>query len=156
MALSPLDRLVRAALTEQWAPLPVGGDDEHWWAAHGYWVSTAGRVLAVLPRCAPGRRLVFKALRVERRTRRRPHLRTNLHVRAGGHHADRAVRVHRLVAAAWLPAMSPGAHLVRHRNGDGLDNRVSNLLRGTWSENLRDQYALGERGRGPSSDDPPF
>lgn len=151
-----LAALLRAFARERWAPLPVGPDDEFGWAVPGYWVSTAGRVLAILPACAPGRRVRLKAIRVERRRGRRPHARTNLHVAGGGRHADRTVRVHRLVAAAWLPIMEPGAYLVRHRNGDGCDNRVANLLRGTWSENLRDQYALGERGRPDPLEPIPF
>lgn len=155
--MTPHDRtlaLVAASAAERWAPLPVGDGDEFGWAVPGYWVSTLGRVVAVLPSAPRGRRLVIKALRPERRPGKAAHLRTNLHVaggvsrpvqaRTGAPAADRTVRVHRLVAAAWLPRL--GGYLIRHLNGDGTDNRVVNLLRGTDSENLRDQYAHGTRG----------
>lgn len=149
--MTPRDRtlaLVAASAAERWAPLPVADGDEFGWAVPGYWVSTAGRVVAVLPSAPRGRRLVIKALRPERRPGKAVHLRTNLHVHGGVSRPvqarNRTVRVHRLVAAAWLPRL--GGYLVRHLNGDGCDNRVSNLLRGTDSENLRDQYAHGTRG----------
>ena len=144
--------LIEASAREQWGLLPTGPDDEHWWAVDGvYWVSTLGRVLAIArSHRAPGNRLALKSLRVERRDAgRRPHTRTNLRVklevRKSGSSADRPVRVHRLVAAVWQSRL--GGELVRHLNGDGCDNRVANLLRGTASQNLLDQYALGERGR---------
>lgn len=155
MTADPLLVALIRASAEQWAPLPPEG--EFAWASRGYWVSTEGRVVQVNPRLPPGRRLRIKALRVERKRGRRPHLRTNLHEIEGGRRADRAVRVHRLVAAAWLPIL--GGYLVRHANGDGLDNRVANLLRGTDSENLRDAYVHGARGAhrspNPGPDTPP-
>jgi len=153
---SPVDPILRALIEasarERWALLPTGPEDEHWWAIPGvYWISTRGRVVAVArSNRAPGRWVAIKELRVEQRVGKRPHVRTNLRVRpdvrkAEGCAAARPVRVHRLVAAAWQPRV--GGELVRHLNGDGCDNRIENLLRGTHTQNLLDQYALGERGR---------
>lgn len=141
-------RLIEASAAERWAPLPTGPDDEFSWAAPIYHVSTLGRVMAISPTAPPRKRCVLKALRVTKREGKRPHLRCNLHVRRAvrgdSGATDRPVYVHRLVAATWIPRV--GGQLVRHLNGDGCDNRLVNLLYGTHSENLIDQYELGERG----------
>jgi hypothetical protein len=134
--------------TEVWHILPTGKSDEFGWADRGpsgvrYYVSSFGRVFWAAPRANPGLRVGLKALRREGRPRRRPHLKTNL---ALGREKYRTVRVHRLVLATygdWVEQR--GGSLIRHKNGDGCDNRIENLCRGTHSENLLDSYRLGER-----------
>lgn len=49
------------------------------------------------------------------------------------------IGVHRLVADAFLP----GSGLVRHRNGDGMNNRLTNLLRGSQRDNMQDAVRHG-------------
>lgn len=157
---SPLSVVLHQLVAERWAKLPTGPDDEFSWAAPIYYVSTLGRVMSVAPGAPPGKRCVLKALRKHSSARRgsvgnkRPHLRCNLHVRKenrGTGAADRGAYVHRLVAATWAPKL--GGYLVRHLNGNGLDNRAENLLYGTHSENLHDQYDLGERGAADYDDE---
>lgn len=139
-----LVQLIKAAITEPWRRLPTGPDDEFSWAQPIYWISWSGRVLCVYhnnsrPVCQ------IKAQRVEQRKGKRPRVRTNLTARAeAGAPRYRPVRIHRLVAAAWAaPGSGP---LVRHLRSDAMNNRADNLAYGTYSQNLLDQYALGERG----------
>jgi len=51
--------------------------------------------------------------------------------------------IHHLVADAFLPAKCPTDTVVRHLNDDRLDNRVENLARGTYSDNLSDAFCNG-------------
>lgn len=127
---------------EAWRPLPTGANEEFGWAAPIYHISSIGRVFWFTHKGPPGLRTGLKALREDRRKGKRPHLKTNLHAAGGG---DRTVRVHRLVLATFAGPDSPLTPVGRHKNGDGTDNRLSNLVRGTHSENLLDQYLLGER-----------
>lgn len=57
--------------------------------------------------------------------------------------ARRLSLVHRLVAEAFLPPRLPGQSVVRHINGDRLDNRSVNLAWGTQSDNELDKIAHG-------------
>lgn len=145
-----LAHLVAASLAELWAPLPTGPDDEHWWAAPVYWVSTLGRVLWVAPRASnPALRIGVKARRLHRsKPNARPHWMTNLHVRAearGPGAPDRPVRVARLVLATFAGPSSSLVPIGRHGPGGSLDDSLRNLVRGTHRENLCDAYARGER-----------
>lgn len=54
-----------------------------------------------------------------------------------------AVKVHRLVAEAFIGPEPPGRPLVLHSDGDPGNNRVSNLRWGNQSENLLDAIAHG-------------
>lgn len=58
------------------------------------------------------------------------------------------LRVHRIVAAAFLPPRPSFAHEVRHLNGDKTDNRASNLAWGTRAENAADREMHGRTSRG--------
>ena len=57
------------------------------------------------------------------------------------------MHVHRIVMAAFVGPRPPGKE-VRHLNGDGSDNRISNLRYGTHAENMRDMEAHGTVPRG--------
>lgn len=58
------------------------------------------------------------------------------------HGARRTLTVHRLVARAWLGSGN-GLRVVRHLDGNHLNNAVSNLAWGTYAENSRDAWAHG-------------
>jgi hypothetical protein len=53
-----------------------------------------------------------------------------------------SLRVHRLVALAFLRTPGPREH-VRHLNGDKLDNQLTNLAIGSVSENAQDLVRHG-------------
>lgn len=137
-----LDRLLSQVLAERWARLPVGPGDEFEGVAPIYWVSTEGRVLAICPR-ASGAQVVLKSARPEIRPRRRPHARVNL--KLPGFRKYRTARLHRVVLAAFGLRADAEGSLGLHKNGNPLDNRLSNLRYGTFSENLQDQYTHGSR-----------
>lgn len=134
---------------EVWLRLPTGPDDEFWWAAPIYYVSTLGRVYWYAPAAQPHQREGLKALREHRKPGKRPHLVTNLHVAEGGK-TYRRVYVHRLVLATHAGPDSYLTPLGCHGPGGSLDNQLVNLAWGSHSANLKDQYAYGERGRGAS------
>lgn len=138
-----LDQLLSQVAVERWVPLPVGPEDEFAGVAPIYWVSSEGRVLAICPQAPAGRRLVLKHCREEIRPRRRPHTRVNL--KLPGYRRYRTARLHRVVLAAFGLRPEPEGKLGLHRNGDPRDNRLSNLRYGSYSDNLRDQYAHGVR-----------
>jgi hypothetical protein len=52
--------------------------------------------------------------------------------------------IHHLVADAFLPPKGPTDTVVRHLNDDKLDNRVENLARGTYSDNMADSIHNGK------------
>lgn len=52
-------------------------------------------------------------------------------------------RVHRLVAEAFCPGMTPEANIVRHLNDVRRDNRAENLAWGTRADNAQDRINLG-------------
>lgn len=59
--------------------------------------------------------------------------------------------VHRLVAETFLPAPAAGQDVVRHLNGDPLDNRAENLAGGTQTENMADMIRHGRSQKGERS-----
>lgn len=60
---------------------------------------------------------------------------------------QKTVYIHRLVALAFLGPRPEGL-VVRHRDGDQNNNRLSNLIYGTQQENKEDQIAHGTHARG--------
>lgn len=72
----------------------------------------------------------------------------HLYIRIDGLHAE---LVHRLVAEVFLPAPAEGQDVVRHLNGDLLDNRPDNLAWGTQAENMEDMIRHGRSQRGERS-----
>lgn len=58
------------------------------------------------------------------------------------------VRVHRLVAAMFLPPRPTPTHELRHLDGDNTNNLVANLAWGTRKENADDREAHGRTSRG--------
>ena len=72
-----------------------------------------------------------------------------VNIRRAGRAAN--IKVHRLVAAAFLgPSPFPKAH-VRHLDGDPLNNHVSNLAWGSASDNMQDMVRHGRTLRGTRS-----
>lgn len=112
-----------AAALEDWRPV-VGWEDR-------YEVSSAGRVRSLLrPQWTEG------ALRTQ--TNRHGYL----HVALFRDGKRTWGRVHRLVAEAFL-RQAPGQDVVRHLDGDKLNNRVENLRFGTAAENAGDTLRHG-------------
>lgn len=116
-------------------PEPVVNLDREVWASipghPGYWVSSEGRVRSP--------RGVLKPTK----SNRAGHLAVDLP-------SARGVRVHRLVALAFIP--NPDAlPMVLHAEDDPTDNRAVSLRWGTAAENVADAYANGRLRRGPRS-----
>ena len=116
-------------------PEPVVNLPHEVWASipshRGYWVSSEGRV-----RSSRGVLKPTKSNRVG-------HLAVDLP-------GARGVRVHRLVALAFIP--NPDAlPMVLHAEDDPMNNRAVSLRWGTAAENVADAYANGRRRRGPRS-----
>lgn len=66
-----------------------------------------------------------------------------------GHQQKRVERkVHQLVALAFIGPRPEGCTLVRHLNGNPLDNRVENLAWGTARDNVLDAIRHGTMPRG--------
>lgn len=103
--------------TERWKPIPG-------WP--GYWASTEGRI--------KGRERI-KNTRVMP-SNRRNYLRINLWS-IKEHKLISGLRVHRLIALAWLPHPANLKDFVCHLNDDTMDNRPSNLKWGDQSLNER-------------------
>lgn len=53
------------------------------------------------------------------------------------------LRVHKIVASAWLPPPPSPEHVIRHRDGNNKNNRADNLLWGTQQENIDDKRRHG-------------
>lgn len=60
----------------------------------------------------------------------------------------KTVKVHRLVATAFIGDPPSPEHHAAHINGDSLDNRVENLRWATATENNRDKQLHGTQNRG--------
>lgn len=107
---------------EAWRPVPGFGD---------YEVSDLGRVIS--------HRRNGLVTELHRSINTNGYLRVQLAV-GGGRYVWRYV--HRLVAEAFHGTRPPGL-VVRHLNGDALDNRAQNLCWGTPSENAYDRVRHG-------------
>jgi len=119
----------RAAMqsTESW--LPVLGYEGV------YEVSSEGRVRRALEGKSRGARpgVILKVWQLRAR-----YLHIHLHMPG----SRKAFKVHRLVAFAFHGDPKPG-EVVRHLNGDFMDNRAVNLVWGTMTENMADRRAHG-------------
>lgn len=119
--------MTEQATPERW--LPVVGHEGL------YEVSDLGRVRS-LPRRTTAGRIMRPGLAG-------PYLRVQLHKDG----APTSLRVHRLVAEAFLGPLPPGQH-TRHGPGGRLDNRLANLTYGTPAQNIGDQARDGTRRTG--------
>lgn len=116
---------------ERW--LPVVG-----WEGY-YEVSDLGRVRRVAPYHGyPAGRLVAQC-----RTK------SGLYPRVGLSTPEKRCTyvVHRLVLEAFV-GLRPAGHEARHTNGDGWDNRLTNLSWSTHAENIGDKQQHGTNSRG--------
>lgn len=69
-----------------------------------------------------------------------------VNVKLDGRH--RPVRVHRLVAAAFLPAPASSQNMVRHLDDDPTNNAVPNLCWGTQRDQKEDMRRNGSQTQG--------
>ncbi|ORA77171.1 hypothetical protein BST28_18805 [Mycolicibacter kumamotonensis] len=110
-------------------------EHEEWRTIPGYEgryeASSLGRIRSIHTKRGP----YVRALRLDTHTGR---YRVTLNTDG----IEKAERVHHLVAAAFL-GPRPDGHCVCHINGDGLDNRPTNLRWGTWSSNAHDTVRHG-------------
>lgn len=107
----------------------------------GYEVSNQGRVRGVdrwIQRADTGTRLRVSGRVLKPTTDRRGYL--NVYPSVCG--TGKRVRVHRLVAQAWLPNPE-GKEQVNHKDGDKRNNAVSNLEWATNGENMEHAIATG-------------
>lgn len=103
--------------------------------ADGYAVSDDGRVFSAVP-CSWMR----NPLRLLKATRlKNGHLVVRLHVNK----KSKSNYIHRLVAIAFLPPPSEGQTVVRHLDGDPLNNQVGNLAWGSQEDNCGDTARHG-------------
>lgn len=118
--------------SEEWRPI----------ADHlGYEVSNLGRVRSVdrTIECGDGRTRRFRgSLLKGHADKRMGYHRVVLYDRS----LATARTVHSLVAEAFLGSRPEGQE-VRHRNGDTSDNRATNLVYGTRSQNMQDSLEHG-------------
>jgi hypothetical protein len=112
------------AEAERWLPVPGFPD---------YEVSNLGRIASTKPWRGHNGRRIRKAVPS------REYLRVHLAKAEGGR---AQLTVHELVLLAFEGPRPPG-RIIRHLNGVGSDNRLSNLAYGTYSENALDKRAHG-------------
>ena len=113
--------------------------------APDYEVSTFGRVRRASPGTSPKSRVkVGKILTPRACGKDRKYLAVNPVVDGKAINLN----VHRMVAEAFLPAPCSERTQVRHLDGNGHNNALSNLAWGTQSENEADKISHGTKLRG--------
>jgi hypothetical protein len=129
---------------EEWRPV-VGFEER-------YEVSSEGRVRSLARACfacggTRGDRLLTPSFTPEG-----GYYRVSIYgKRQDGKHQQRSLRVHRLVAEAFIPNPE-GKPFVNHKDNNPVNNRVENLEWVTPLENTRHSIALGNpHGRGQGS-----
>jgi HNH endonuclease/NUMOD4 motif len=115
-----------------WKPIPGWPE---------YEASDGGRIKSITRVCPhnryPGKTMIWKEKILKPGRQHSGHLFVVLT-------GQKAVRVHRLVALAFIgPAPFPGA-LVRHVDDDPSNNKPSNLVWGTQKENMADAIRNGQ------------
>lgn len=134
-------------MPEEWAPILS-------WEGI-YEVSDQGRVRRIAPRVdwrgnprtvnsRTGRMIGSATNRLIR-----PLLKSGYHqvcLTRGGSKTSRWYTVHGLVAAAFLGPRPSARHTVNHKNGDKLDNRLTNLEYATHRTQQLHAHAIGKRG----------
>lgn len=125
-------------MTERWLPV-VGFEGLYEVSDLGRVRSLPRRVLAKASwhRPAHWRRYPGKMLRPGRYT-------SSGHVSVVLGHGKAGSPVHLLVLGAFVGPLKPGKE-TRHLNGVADDNRLSNLVYGTRSENMKDAWGHGAR-----------
>jgi hypothetical protein len=113
---------------EQWRPAPIAGYE------HLYEVSDAGNVR--------------RACRYLPRPTLKPHLRRGYSaLELSKHSQSKVVRIHRLVALAFL-GPEPAGHQVNHKDGNKQNNRLDNLEYVTPQQNHQHAAKTGLKARG--------
>jgi hypothetical protein len=106
----------------------------------GYFAGSDGTIWSAMP----GRHGRYKSLHPIKPYRDRDGY---LQVSLRPHGPRRRYSVQSLVATAFL-GLRPDGMVVRHRDGNQLDNRPENLLYGTQPQNIADRQAHGTTSRG--------
>jgi hypothetical protein len=121
-------------------PVPIAGAD-------GYFVSRDGHVFST--RTTQRHVSLATPTRMKHTINRGGYRQLNLRLRlSDGSRRTISVRVHKLVALAYIgPPPTPGSE-VRHRNGDRSNNDADNLLWGSRADNAADMVAHGQSLRG--------